>query len=129
MENITEVINDYLGKRLEFGHYDCNLLIAEIYLPSEYKQMFGIYDSLETAITQARLNYGVNSLKELVESSNKFKTIPVSLIQPGDFLINNKGHDTAICTGSYLFGVVDKNFNLMNFENVDLSDFTAYRGI
>jgi hypothetical protein len=96
-----DLVRVKLGHKLEFGEFDCNLLLAEMYEP-DYFQLFRTrYTTFRGGLRVFKKELEFNNIREWLNYRNDYVEVPFLAAGVGDIILDGD-HDVSFCLGRHV---------------------------
>lgn len=134
MAKVIDIANKYIGRELEYGVLDCNLMVVE-YIDSlegtEYLHKMTVdssYTSIRGGVRVARKHFNVSNIKDYLDLGSYEIKENKNLATIGDILVRESDHTCCLHLGRGILCINnDDIFTQLRTSELDLTDFTVYK--
>lgn len=128
--HLTTTINKYRNQILEYGKFDCNLLILEVFEYEKYEKFVGTYDNIKDGVKVAKEMFGEMRLSDYLEKAPEYESIDKKFIKYGDIVVANSARICMIAIGHNKLFAIHPRTNKFEFcDMLVLDTYKVYRRI
>lgn len=116
------MMEKYNNKLLQYGKYDCHLMVFEVYEPEIWERLHGHYKTQTGGARVANREFGYLYIDDFFDDSEKYEQIDPSEASDGDILVsyNNELRGRALCiitSNGRMFAIKrNKRFGLIPYN-------------
>lgn len=127
---VSGVISKYNNQTLEYGKFDCNLMILEAFEHDKYEIICGRYKTVVGGARVAKKEFGYSRLDDYISQSPDYKLIEKPFIMSGDIIFSHIDNIAMIALGCNKAFAVLPNTNEFSRCDVDIPEaYNIYRRI
>lgn len=118
-KDFIQTVREYDGQPMQYGTYDCNLMVMKIYEPKLYVDLFQQYETIAEGVAVAKEKTGHGKLYNYIKESSDYVQVPNKFATTGDIGFVTHRHDVILHTGSALFGIIQDKFRSFGVEQLN----------